>query len=133
MTVSNNSKHKANTVSNDPKPVKPMKGGSIFRLLCTSIVVPGIDTPYDASDPLCDSKVRLGMPLDEVLIDSFVSRGWDGAPMSCVVRDGKFVVVDGRRRTLHIREAMKRINAELYCEFTVREDTDPRILAVARK
>lgn len=75
------------------------------------IVIIGVDTDDGPSHPLYDARVH--RPLNEATVRDMIKRGVKKPIL--VTKDGKDsppIVVDGRRRILHAREANRRLEAE---------------------
>ncbi len=81
-----------------------------FRFKPEDLTIIGIDTDDGPEHPLWDERIHL--PLDESMVLSFMAIG---VKVAITVRKrpgGGAEVVDGRRRTLHAREANKRLAAQ---------------------
>lgn len=69
------------------------------------LIVVGVDTTDDAAHPLWDPRIRL--PLDEAMIRNIQINGVI-EPVIATREHNRAYVVNGRRRTLHAREASRR-------------------------
>lgn len=76
-----------------------------FRMDPKDILIAGLDVG-GKDDPLYDERIKL--PLDEAMVESIIAIGVR-EPVVVVVREGEPIVVDGRRRVLHAREANRRL------------------------
>ena len=84
---------------------------SFFMMDPASIVVIGVDTEDGPEHPLYDARIH--RPLNEATVRDMMRRGVK-EPIS-VTKDGAEsppIVVDGRRRVLHAREATRRLREE---------------------
>lgn len=76
-----------------------------------TLVIVGVDTDDDESHPLYDERIKL--PIDQSLVENIMALGVLEPVL--VVKDkesGDAIVIDGRRRVLHTREANKKLLAE---------------------
>lgn len=80
--------------------------GSFYKMSPEDITVIGLDTKDDESHPLYDGRIH--MPLEEDTVLNMMEHGVL-VPIR-VTKDGKSaIVIDGRRRVLHAREANRRL------------------------
>jgi ParB family chromosome partitioning protein len=78
-----------------------------FRFDPSKLVIIGLDTDDGPEHPLWDERIKL--PLDEAMVKSVMKIG---VKETIIVRkrpDGGAEVVNGRRRTMHAREANRRL------------------------
>lgn len=81
---------------------------NVFNVDANALTIIGLDTDDGVTHPLYDERIRL--PLDESMVESIMTHGVK-VPI-LVVKDGDaVVVVDGRQRVRHAREAAKRKRA----------------------
>jgi ParB family chromosome partitioning protein len=104
-----------------------------FSMSPDDIVIIGVDTDDTVSHPLWDARAFL--PLDEAMVRNIMTYGVI-EPIT-IMKDGeRAVVVDGRRRVLHAREAKRR--QEAAGEVTVlvpamqKRGSDGRLFGIAR-
>lgn len=105
--------------------------GNVWNFLPTDLVVIGKDTDDGPDHNLYDPRIK--MPLSESMVLSIMAQGvLENVTVASI--DGKPVVVDGRRRVLHAREALKRMQAAdpdavLRVPASFRKDSDAGLFA----
>jgi ParB family chromosome partitioning protein len=83
--------------------------GNIYQLDPSAIVIIGLDTQHGPEHPLYDARIH--EPLREATVLDIMKRGVI-EPIA-VRKDGvAAVVIDGRRRVMHAREANRRLEAD---------------------
>ena len=97
--------------------IEGAKRGTIFELRPEDLVIIGLDTKDGPEHPLYDE--RIFKPLNEGTILNMMALGVQQT-VNVVVGEGKPIVYDGRRRTMHAREANKRLRAAGEEPITVR-------------
>lgn len=85
------------------------------------LLVVGLDTPEDQTDPLSDPD-SVQSPIDTQWVTLFEVAGWQGSAASVVVRDGAPYLHDGRTRTRHDRKAIENL-------ITAGKPVEPRNMA----
>lgn len=86
----------------------PAKRGNLYQLDPNEPYIIGLDTKDGPEHELWDERIKL--PLEESMIVNIMAIG---VKETCLVRhnkaQGRYEVVDGRRRIMHAREANKRL------------------------
>jgi len=92
----------------DAVPTIPAKD-RLYRVQLAKITVVGLDTSHKVGEhELWDERIHYPMNEDQIL--SFMAVGIR-VPVVCLAEDGKYLVVDGRRRVIEGREASRRLVA----------------------
>lgn len=109
------------------------KRGSLYTFDPNDLLIVGLDTGHTKTHPLWDE--RAFMPLDEALVLNIQTYGVI-EPIS-ICRDGEQVlVVDGRRRVLHAREAADRQEkageVAVRVPAVIKKGSEGRLLGISR-
>jgi len=100
------------TTTAKPKKKQAIDGRRInaFALDPYKLTIVGHDTDDGPEHPLYDERIKL--PLEQSMIANFRALGVKNPIRVHKTSDGKLIVVDGRRRVLHAREANRQLARE---------------------
>ncbi len=86
---------------------KPGRGETLLMLPPVDLVVIGVDTPHQRGQHVLWD-MRAFLPLEEALVESIREHGVQKPVFVRQGEEGRWEVVDGRRRVMHAREANRR-------------------------
>ncbi len=85
----------------------PQKRGNLYQFDPKELVLVGLDTKDGPEHELWDE--RISLPLEETMVLNLMALGVKETVTIRKGPDGRYQVVDGRRRVMHAREANKRL------------------------